>query len=124
MEPVTWQYDLLISAVLGFANMWAIVWLSGRSRPRRSAPPPPSPAQSMRRIRMQRNGGRHTPQEWRDLCAQYGHVCLACGYKRPLTKDHVIPVYLGGSDAIENIQPLCKSCNSRKHARHIDYRKK
>jgi 5-methylcytosine-specific restriction endonuclease McrA len=39
-----------------------------------------------------------------------------------LTEDHVVPLSLGGSNDIDNIQPLCKSCNSSKRGRHIDYR--
>lgn len=68
------------------------------------------------------NGGHHTQQEWRDLCAKYNQRCLACGQRLPLTKDHIVPVHLGGSDDISNIQPLCRSCNSSKNARIIDYR--
>jgi 5-methylcytosine-specific restriction endonuclease McrA len=33
-----------------------------------------------------------------------------------------VPVALGGSSFIANIQPLCRSCNSSKQDRIIDYR--
>lgn len=78
-----------------------------------------------RRARLRGNGGSYSAAEWRALCDQYDHRCLACGRPEPeiqLTVDHVLPIYRGGSGAIDNIQPLCKPCNSSKGARHIDYR--
>lgn len=75
-----------------------------------------------RRLKKTANGGSHTLQEWRELCARYNHRCLCCGQDRPLTRDHVIPVDCGGTDDITNIQPLCRPCNSAKGNRTIDYR--
>lgn len=43
--------------------------------------------------------------------------CRECGSHRDLTVDHITPVVLGGGDDMENLQTLCKSCNSRKGAR-------
>lgn len=71
------------------------------------------------------NGGAFTSQEWRDLKCRYGYKCLSCGLKEPdvlLTADHVIPLSVGGTNEISNIQPLCRSCNSAKFNRVIDYR--
>lgn len=65
--------------------------------------------------------------EWIDLKEKYGNRCLCCGRGEPEVKihaDHVIPVKLGGSNNIENRQPLCKRCNSIKHTKIIDYRPK
>lgn len=71
------------------------------------------------------NGGSHTAAEWKAIKKSQGYTCLACGLKEPeikLTVDHVIPLDKGGSNDASNIQGLCKSCNSKKHTRVIDYR--
>lgn len=66
-----------------------------------------------------------TNAEWEDLKARYGYKCLNCWRREPhikLTIDHVVPLQLGGSGAISNIQPLCGSCNSSKGTNTYDYR--
>lgn len=78
-----------------------------------------------RRARVLGGGGKYSTAEWRELKAHYNHTCLRCGKREPeikLTVDHVVPLILGGSNSIENIQPLCKCCNSKKHVTVIDYR--
>lgn len=77
-----------------------------------------------RRARLAGSGGSYTTAEWATLVAQYDH-CPMCerrweeippspsgGYV--ITADHVVPISRGGSNRIENIMPLCYSCNSRK----------
>ena len=69
--------------------------------------------------------GTHTQGEWDTLRAQYNWTCPACGKLEPevkLTEDHIIPLSKGGSDNIENIQPLCRKCNSIKHTKIIKYK--
>lgn len=76
-----------------------------------------------RHAALQMNGGGHTAQEWRELCAAYKWRCAKCKKRTRLTKDHVIPVFFGGTDNIDNLQPLCQPCNSSKGIKAIDYRR-
>ena len=90
----------------------------------------PSPRASERlfvyyRARKRAAGEKFTHAEWQALCALYDYTCLCCGKQEPditLTTDHVVPVSKGGSNAIENIQPLCTDCNNHKGTKIIDYR--
>ena len=65
----------------------------------------------------------HTTQEWRDLIREMHRRCVICGIRldtksyrgdesnRIVHKDHIVPVASGGSDGIENLQPLCALCH-------------
>lgn len=75
-----------------------------------------------RRSWIEQSQTSHTQQEWDALCAHYEQRCLRCGQVKPLTEDHVTPLSRGGSNAIENIQPLCLDCNRWKRDQTIDYR--
>jgi 5-methylcytosine-specific restriction endonuclease McrA len=77
-----------------------------------------------RRVMKLGSGGQHTQEEWELLKVQYDLTCPSCGLKEPIIKlsvDHIIPLTKGGSDNIENIQPLCRSCNSSKNNKIIKY---
>jgi hypothetical protein len=45
-----------------------------------------------------------------------GYACLYCGSESNLSIDHVFPVSRGGDNHPDNLQTLCRDCNSRKGA--------
>lgn len=77
-----------------------------------------------RKIKKLGNGGSHTFSDWEILKAQYDWTCPCCKKSEPeikLSEDHIIPISKGGSDNIENIQPLCLKCNMKKYNKIIHY---
>lgn len=66
--------------------------------------------------------GSYTVEQWRELLALCGDKCLSCGKTERITVDHIVPVSQGGSNQIDNVQPLCFWCNSGKRDKTIDYR--
>jgi 5-methylcytosine-specific restriction endonuclease McrA len=75
------------------------------------------------RIAEARSKGTHTSAEWGAMKIYHGMTCARCGELCEPVKDHIKPIYQGGSDSIENLQPLCKKCNSSKGPEAIDHRK-
>lgn len=46
--------------------------------------------------------------------ARDGYKCVRCGSREDLALDHVYPWSKGGPDTPDNLQTLCRSCNSSK----------
>ena len=46
-----------------------------------------------------------------------GYRCVTCGDWHDLSADHIVPESKGGPTTFENLQTMCRSCNSRKGAR-------
>jgi len=86
-------------------------------------PTPYLAAAARRRTRAQENGGAVTAADMRAVFGHYGRACLRCGSMEKICLDHVVPIAGGGKNAAANLQPLCRSCNSKKGARKVsDYR--
>ncbi len=77
-----------------------------------------------RRARMKNSKGEFSTKQWNELLSQY-ESCPMClrkwdeipkpsHLKSVITRDHIVPIEKEGSNSIENIQPLCYSCNSKK----------
>lgn len=68
------------------------------------------------RLRQAREQATHTAEEWVSIVAEFDGRCVRCGVwpdPNPC-KDHILPIYCGGSDGIDNLQPLCRECNTAK----------
>lgn len=75
------------------------------------------------RLSHARQKGTHTSAEWMAMKEVCSNACVECGaMDQDLSKDHILSVVKGGSDAIENIQPMCRSCNASKSANGEDKR--
>jgi 5-methylcytosine-specific restriction endonuclease McrA len=79
-----------------------------------------------RRMRKLNNGGEFklTLEEKNVILLKQNGKCLDCGKQfnkiRIPTEDHIIPLSKGGWHVAENIQFICKSCNSKKLAKIDD----
>jgi 5-methylcytosine-specific restriction endonuclease McrA len=52
---------------------------------------------------------------WKEVSA---NGCRACGTMNDLTVDHIVSISNGGTDNKENLQVLCRGCNTKKMHDH------
>ena len=78
-------------------------------------------AKRSERLAEARKRGKHTKEEWEEMKSFFSR-CVKCGSNDDIVKDHIKPIYQGGSDGLDNLQPLCKKCNSSKGPDTTDYR--
>ncbi len=80
----------------------------------------------IKRARKRGAGGSHTLKEITGLLRKQNYRCVYCRAsirkKKNRHVDHIMPLKLGGSNDITNIQLLCPTCNMSKKASHpVDY---
>lgn len=73
------------------------------------------------RLAEARKKGTHTEKEWQEMKDFFGE-CVKCGIKTGIIRHHITPISKGGSDGIENLEPLCRRCSSGSNADEIDFR--
>jgi hypothetical protein len=102
-ELEAWEREH-IDGVIGTWDWPGWVEILGRPRP---LPPAPHPKLHKDRV----------PQVLRTAVMERDlYRCRQCGTHLDLTVDHVHPESLGGETVLENLQTLCRSCNSKKGA--------
>ena len=73
------------------------------------------------KLRLRPQGRAAIPTRIRDqVFSRDGGACLLCQSTESLSLDHVIPWSHGGSDSVDNLRLLCRSCNSRRGAARFD----
>lgn len=77
-----------------------------------------------RRARLRAAGGHVSAAEWQSILDRFNGKCAKCGASENIHMDHVVPLAKGGRHSIDNVQPLCQTCNLRKHTKTEDYRGK
>lgn len=55
-----------------------------------------------------------TTQQWEQIKSDFGQSCAYCGQTKKLTIEHFIPLSKQGELTVNNVLPVCKSCNSSK----------
>jgi hypothetical protein len=94
--------------------------LAAETRIRRKRHPEYSIAANYRRrvrLGFARLAGTHTQQEWLEKIELHAGCCFYCGKRKPLSRDHNVPLSRGGTNDITNILPACTNCNSQKRTR-------
>lgn len=51
---------------------------------------------------------------------KYGHKCVRCGSIEQIEVHHKIPLKDGGTNDIDNLIPICRSCHQNVHNRKFD----
>ena len=71
-----------------------------------------------KRNQKRRDNPEWTEEEWLALKSVL-RWCQRCQSEKNLTMDHRIPLSKGGKNSIDNLELLCRECNSKKAAKKL-----
>lgn len=61
-------------------------------------------------------GKRNTSEKFRNQVIElHGAKCVNCGSDDAIEFHHIVPIALGGTDALTNVVPLCYKCHKAAH---------
>lgn len=78
----------------------------------------------LRRARLRDAPGTFSLNDWELLKESFNYTCVRCKKTEPeikLTVDHIVALSRGGSNHLDNIQPLCQRCNAQKRNTLSEY---
>ena len=59
---------------------------------------------------------RNTTRRYSEVIKKFlGCSCMVCGGKEKVEIHHIIPLYLGGKNEMDNLDLLCNSCHLETH---------
>lgn len=69
-----------------------------------------------KRNKRNRNLGRIYFSDWHNVLEKHDFSCCMCKAKgrKNITLDHIVSLKNGGTNTMDNIQPLCASCHEKK----------
>lgn len=101
--PVMWLHDYNVAALPD--DKWRAVVETYINDPKNIHYETSPERYSWLRVRKQRS---------KEIYSRDEHKCKYCGSTNKLEIDHIIPLAMGGSNDLDNLQILCKKCNRKK----------
>jgi hypothetical protein len=73
----------------------------------------------IRKSRMLSVESNFTEEDWNRCKSHFNDTCSYCGEKKPLQREHFVPLANKGEYTINNIIPACSRCNASKNNRNF-----